>query len=75
MISIIVGLLLLLFSLWASLPISWGLQWTEELLIVLRGGLPLGAAFFGLLFVVVGLMVVKDRVLAKREEKRENDNK
>ncbi len=75
MVSIVVGLVLILFALWASLPISWGLQWTEEVLIVLRGGLPLGALFFGLLFLAVGFMVLKDRALAKKEEKRQNDGK
>jgi len=71
-ISILLGIVFVLVSLWLSVPISWGPQWTNEVLTFLKGFLPVMLAFFGLLFVVAGSMVLKDRLLAKKEEKREN---
>ena len=69
MIALIVGLVLIVFSLIAVLP--FGLGWWGDVLRFLRGALPVMAAFIGLLAVFIGIADLKDRVEAKKEEEEE----
>ena len=70
MTALIIGIVFILFAVFAVLPgPGWGLGWWDEVLLVLRGGIPLVALFVGMLAVLIGLAEIKDRL----EEKREND--
>ena len=68
MTALIIGILFILFAVFAVLPgPGWGLGWWEEVLLVLRGGIPLLAVLVGFLAVLIGLAEIKDRVEEKKE--------
>lgn len=67
MLSIMFGLICLLFSAIAVLPLSFGLGWTGEFLFVLKGAVPLFAIMLGLVCVLIGMADVVDRKHAKKE--------
>lgn len=70
--AIIIGLIFLALSVWAVLPASlFGLNWGEDVLAVLRGGLPLLGLFVGLIAVFIGIADMKDKAEAKKEEEAE----
>ncbi len=74
MVALIVGLVFILFAVYAALPesLSWAvLNWWDDILLVLRGGLPLLAVFIGLIAVFIGIADIKDRIEARREEQEE----
>lgn len=73
MISIIAGVIFILFAGYAGLPLSWGLQWTDEVLLFLRGGIPVVAVCLGLLFILVGLMVFRDRARIRKEADKQKE--
>jgi hypothetical protein len=72
MIALTVGIVLVLFAIYAVLPVSWGLQWWQDLLTFLRGGIPILAAFIGLIAFFVGVADIKDKIEAKKEEEKES---
>lgn len=68
MTALVIGILFILFAVFAVLPgPGWGLGWWEEVLLVLRGGVPLLAVFIGFLAVLIGLAEIKDRLEEKKE--------
>lgn len=72
MIALIVGIVFVLFAVYSVLPVEgWGIQWWDELILVLKGGLPLLAAFVGLIAVLIGVADIRDRLEAKKEEATE----
>lgn len=72
MIALVVGLVLIVFAVYSVLPIEgWGLQWWDEVLEVLKGGVPLAAVFIGLIAVLIGVADIRDRIEAKKEEEEE----
>ena len=74
MFALIIGLVCLLFAVYSVLPIDgWGLQWWDEVIQVLKGGLPLVAAFIGLIALLIGVADIRDRVEAKKEESAEKE--
>jgi TRAP-type C4-dicarboxylate transport system permease small subunit len=69
MIALVIGIVLIVFSLAAVLP--FGLDWWADVLRFARGALPVMAAFIGLLAVFIGIADLKDRAEAKKEEEKE----
>lgn len=69
MIALIVGIVCVLFALFAVLP--FGLDWWSDVLQFARGALPVGALFIGLLATFIGIADIKDRIDAKKEEEEE----
>ena len=51
----------------ASLP--FGLNWTDNIVFVLKGAAPILAALVGLLAILIGIADLRDRNEAKREER------
>ncbi|MBP5252128.1 MAG: hypothetical protein J6Z17_06930 [Treponema sp.] len=78
MVALIVGLLLILFCVFACLPaecLGFGLNWGNEVLSFLRGFAPVLAAFVGLVAVFVGFADIKDKREAKKEEEASKEEK
>ena len=72
MVALIVGIVFIVFAVYSVLPIQgWGLQWWDEVLLVLKGGIPLIAVFVGLIAVLIGIADIRDRIEAKKEEEAE----
>ena len=70
MFTIFVGLLLVAFTVFASLsPELHGLGWKDELIHFLKGFLPVLSAFLGIIAILVGSADVKDKREAKRAER------
>lgn len=66
MVAIIVGLVLIAFTVFAALPS--GLAWGAEIIAFLKGCAPVLAAFVGLISVFIGIADLKDKNEAKKEE-------
>jgi hypothetical protein len=64
-------LIIIAAAVFAALPSGIGLGWWNEVLIFLRGALPVLAVFVGLIAVFVGVADMKDRAEAKKEEAAE----
>ena len=72
MVALIVGIVFIVFAVYSVLPIEgWGLRWWDEVLLVLKGGVPLIAVFVGLIAVLIGIADIRDRIEAKKEEEAE----
>ncbi len=71
MVALLVGLLFLLFAVFSVLPVSWSLSWGPEVIQFLKGGVPIFAAFIGLIAFFIGIADIKDKIEAKREEAEE----
>lgn len=72
MVALIVGIVFIVFAVYSVLPLDgWGLWWWDEVLLVLRGGIPLIAVFVGLIAVLIGIADIRDRMEAKKEEESE----
>ena len=69
MTALIIGILAILFAVAAVLPA--GLGWWRDVLLFLRGAIPVMAVFIGLIAVFIGIADIKDRIEAKREEEEE----
>lgn len=74
MVALIVGLILIAFTVCAMVPSLLG--WWTEIVLFLKGFTPVFAAFIGLLAVFIGIADIKDKREAKREEmaSREQEN-
>ena len=66
MLALIIGIVLIAFTVIAALPM--GLAWGQDSLLFLRGGLPIFAAFVGLISVFIGIADIKDKQDARKEE-------
>ena len=62
MVAIIVGIVLIAFTVFAALP------WGAEIIAFLKGCAPVLAAFVGLISVFIGIADLKDKNEAKKEE-------
>jgi len=69
MVALIVGILFIAFSVFACIP--GPLCWWAEIIVFLKGMLPVLAAFVGIIAVFIGIADIKDRIEAKREEAEE----
>lgn len=68
MFSVIVGIFLVAFSVFAALPSGIGLGWGKEILFVLKGAAPVLALLFGIFAFFIGSADINDRREAKLEE-------
>jgi len=69
--SLIIGIVILAAAVFAALPKKpdgFGLGWWEDVLVFLRGGLPVFAVLVGLIAVFIGIADMKDRAEAKKEK-------
>ena len=73
MVALLIGLLLVLFAVYAVLPFSWSLNWWPDLMRFLKGGIPLIALFVGLISFFVGIADLKDRAETRKEEAEEKE--
>lgn len=72
MVALIVGIVFILFAVYSVLPLpGWGLNWWQDVLQFLRGGVPIVAVLVGIIAVFIGIADIKDRIEAKREEAEE----
>jgi hypothetical protein len=69
--SLIIGVVILAFAVFAVLPpetVGFGLDWLDEMLAFLKGGVPILALLIGLVAIFIGIADIKDRAEAKKEE-------
>jgi hypothetical protein len=69
--SLIIGIVILAAAVFAALPkevLGFGLDWWGDILVFLKGGLPVLAVLIGLIAVFIGIADMKDRAEAKKEE-------
>ncbi|MDR2483087.1 MAG: hypothetical protein LBD08_05575 [Treponema sp.] len=69
--TLVLGIVIILAALGAILPA--GLGWRDDVLIFLRGALPVLAGFIGLIAICIGIADIKDRIDASKEEKQAAD--
>jgi hypothetical protein len=72
--ALIVGIVFVLFAIYAVLPESLSfalLNWWDQVKVVLAGGIPLLAVFIGLIAIMIGIADIKDKIEAKKEEEEE----
>jgi hypothetical protein len=76
MVSIILGIIFIAFTVFAVLPMG-PLAWGPEVIAFLKGSIPVLAAFIGLICLFVGAADIKDKKEAKKEEaaNKEAENK
>lgn len=76
MVALLIGSVLLLFGVYAVLPLGKGfIDWSQEVILFLKGGAPLLSLFIGLISLFIGIADIKDRIEAKREAKEEAEEK
>jgi len=71
MVALFVGILLIAFTVFAALPpevVGFGLGWGADIVLFLRGCMPILAGFVGLIAVFIGIADLKDKQEAKKEE-------
>jgi hypothetical protein len=67
--ALVLGIIILIAAVCAVIPA--GLGWWGDVLIFLRGALPVIAFFIGLIAIFIGFTDIKDRLEAKKEEAEE----
>lgn len=68
MVSLIVGLIFIAFTVFAVLP-SMPLNWGADVILFFKGCAPVLAAFLGLILLFIGAADIKDKKEAKKEER------
>ena len=68
MVSLIIGLIFIAFTVFSVLP-NMPLSWGSEVILFLKGCAPVVAAFLGLILLFIGAADIKDKKEAKKEEK------
>jgi hypothetical protein len=68
--ALILGIVILAAAVFAALPAGFG--WWDDVLVFLRGAVPVIAAFVGFIAVFIGVADIKDRAEVKKEESAEN---
>lgn len=71
MVALVIGIVFILFAVYAVLPYPWAFGWWEPVVEFLMGGLPILAVFIGLIAVFIGIADIKDKIEAKKEEAEE----
>jgi hypothetical protein len=64
--ALLLGVVIILAAVCAVVPV--GLGWWGDVLVFLRGALPVIAAFVGLIAIFIGIADLKDRAEAKKED-------
>lgn len=70
MISIFLGLLFIAFTVFAVIP-NFPLNWGSEVIMFLKGSIPVLCGFLGLICFFIGIADIKDKKEAKKEESEE----
>ena len=73
MIALLIGILLIVFAVYAVLPFSWSLNWWPDVVQFLKGGIPLIAVLIGLISFFVGVADIKDKIESRKEEEQEQE--
>jgi len=68
MTALIIGIVILLFTVYSVLPFEWSLQWWPYVIDFLQGGIPVLALFIGLVAVLIGIADIRDRIEEKKEK-------
>ncbi|MDR2746382.1 MAG: hypothetical protein LBB77_02950 [Treponema sp.] len=68
--ALLIGLIVIAAAIFVVLPPGTGLGWWGDVLVFLRGALPVIAVFIGLIAVFIGIADIKDRAEAKEEAKK-----
>ncbi|MCR4954217.1 MAG: hypothetical protein K6A43_09100 [Treponema sp.] len=71
MISIILGIIFIAFTVFAVLPVC-PLNWGADVIAFLRGFAPVLSAFIGLICLFIGAADIKDKKEAKKEDELKN---
>jgi hypothetical protein len=69
--ALLIGILILAAAVFAALPpgiLGFGLGWWQDILVFLRGALPVIAVLVAVIAVFIGIADIKDRAEAKKEE-------
>ena len=69
--SLIIGIVILAAAVFAAFSkdiIGCGPRWWDDVLVFLRGGLPVFAVIVGIIAVFIGIADMKDRAEAKKEK-------
>jgi len=69
--SLIIGIVILVAAAFAALSpdiAGFGLGWWKDVLVFLRGALPVIAVLIGIIAVFIGIADIKDRAEAKKEQ-------
>jgi len=69
--ALILGFVVILVAVLSVLPV--GLGWWDDVLVFLRGALPVIACLIGLILVFVGISDIKDRAEARKEESQKEN--
>ena len=72
MIALLLGIIFVLFGVYAILPFSWSLNWWSEVVVFLKGGIPILALLIGAISFFVGIADIKDKIEAKKEKLEED---
>lgn len=72
MIALLLGIIFVLFAVYSILPFSWSLNWWNEVLEFLKGGIPIFALLVGAISFFVGIADIKDKIETKKEELEED---
>jgi hypothetical protein len=64
--ALILGIVIIAAAICAALPA--GLGWWGDVLVFLRGALPVVAVFIGLIAVFIGVADIKDKAEAEKEK-------
>jgi hypothetical protein len=64
--ALILGIIVIAAAVCAALPA--GLGWWRDILVFLRGALPVIAAFIGLIAIFIGVADIKDKLEAEKEK-------
>ena len=67
--ALLIGLIVIAASVIACIPA--GLGWWDEVLVFLRGCLPVVGVFVGLIVLFIGIVDIKDRIAGKKTENEE----
>lgn len=72
MISIILGLIFIAFTVFSVLPMG-PLAWGSDVVNFLKGSIPVLAAFVGLICLFIGAADIKDKKEAKKEDSSKSE--
>ena len=72
MVAMIIGIVLIAFTVFAALPGFLG--WGPEIVAFLKGAAPVLSAFLGVISIFVGIADIKDKKEAKKEEEASRNN-
>lgn len=75
MIALIIGILCILFTVWAILPfeLPMGLNWGEQIVNFLMGGGPILSLLIGIIAFFIGIADIRDKIEEKKELKEEKE--